>query len=71
MYSHKQRNCRCFSLYESGERGIKALAGDVSKTYDVQQWNVIPNEMEAEIGNMRKSGIPGLSKQQKDEKLEF
>jgi hypothetical protein len=53
------------------ESGIKALAGDVGKTYDVQQWNVILNEIEAEIGNMRRTGIPGLSKQQKDDKLEF
>jgi len=53
------------------ESGIKALAGEVGKTYDVQQWNVILNEIESEIGNMRKRGVPGLSKQQKDEKLEF
>jgi HEPN domain-containing protein len=60
-----------FHCMRAVEIGIKALASDVGKTYDVQQWNVILNEIEAEIGNMRRNGIPGLSKQQKDEKLEF
>lgn len=51
--------------------GIRAMADDVGKTFDVQQWNVILNEIESEISKMRKNGIPGLSKELKDAKLEF
>ena len=53
------------------ENGISALASEVGKTFDVQQWNVILNEIESEIGKMRRNGIPGLSKVLKDNKLEF
>jgi hypothetical protein len=60
-----------FYCMRAVESGIKALAVEVGKPYIVQQWNVILNEIESEIVNMRKNGIPGLSKQQKDEKLEF
>jgi hypothetical protein len=51
--------------------GIGSLADQVGKTFDVQQWNVILNEIESEIGKMRRTGIPGLSKHEKDETLEF
>jgi hypothetical protein len=60
-----------FHSMRAVESGIGSLANEVEKTFDVQQWNVILNEIESEIGKMRRNGIPGLSKQEKDEKLEF
>jgi hypothetical protein len=60
-----------FHSMRAVESGIRSLANEVGKTFDVQQWNVILNEIESEIGKMRRNGIPGLSKQDKDEKLQF
>jgi hypothetical protein len=60
-----------FHAMRAVESGIGALARQVGKTFDVQQWGVVLNEIESEIGKIRRSGIPGLSKELKDEKLEF
>ena len=60
-----------FHSMRAVESGIGSLAHEVGKIFDVQQWNVILNEIESEIGKMRRNGIPGLSKQEKDERLEF
>jgi hypothetical protein len=60
-----------FHSMRAVESAIRSLANEVGKTFDVQQWSVILNEIESEIGKMRRNGIPGLSKQEKDEKLEF
>ena len=60
-----------FYAMRAVESGIGALATEVGKTFVVQQWNVILNEIESEIGKMRRNGIPGISKELKDAKLEF
>ena len=47
------------------------MAIAVGKTYDVQQWQGILNEIESQLGEWRRNGIPGLSKPEKDAKLEY
>lgn len=53
------------------EHGLRALASDVGLTFDVQNWQNIINEIEAKIEGWRKSGIPGMTKAEKDERLQF
>ena len=53
------------------ETGIRAVAVEVGKSFDVQQWNGILNEIESVLGEWRRHGIPGLSKPEKDAKLEY
>ena len=60
-----------FHSMRAVESGIKVLAKEVGKTFGIQQWNVILNEIESEIAKMRRNGISGMSKEQKDAKLEF
>jgi hypothetical protein len=69
--SFEQGTAAVFHCMRALESGIKALATEVGKVYDIQQWNIILNEIESEIGLMRRNGIPGLSKLEKDSKLEF
>jgi hypothetical protein len=53
------------------EHGLRAMATDLGRTYDTQSWGGILDEIETEIGRVRKNGIPGLSKAEKDHKLGF
>jgi hypothetical protein len=53
------------------EHGLRALATDVGLTFDVQNWQNIINEIDAQIGEWRKSGIPGMDKPAKDARLQF
>ncbi len=53
------------------EHGLRALAADVGLTFDVQNWQNIISEIEAQIEGWRKNGIPGLAKADKGERLQF
>jgi hypothetical protein len=58
-------------MLRSIECGIKALALDLGKIYDTQQWNSILGEIESEIAHIRRNGIHRVAKPEKDERLEF
>jgi hypothetical protein len=60
-----------FHSMRAVESGIRAMALEVGKTFDVQQWNDILNQIESVLIEWRKNGIPNLSKQDKDAKLEY
>jgi hypothetical protein len=53
------------------ESGLRALASDVGLTFDVQQWKNIIDEIEAKLKKIRDHGFPGVSKADKDKKLQF
>jgi len=60
-----------FHCMRAVESGIHAMAGEVGKTFDIQQWNDILNQIEEVLKGWRKNGITGLSKEDKDAKLEY
>jgi hypothetical protein len=53
------------------EHGLRALANDVGKTFDVQNWQNIINEIESQLEAWRKNGIPEMDKATKDARLQF
>lgn len=53
------------------EHGLRALAQDVGKVFNVQNWQNIINEIESQIENWRKNGIPEMDKENKDVRLQF
>jgi HEPN domain-containing protein len=53
------------------ERGLKALATDVGEAFTTQQWGNIIDTIEGKIKGMQRNGIPGLSKEEKDARLQF
>lgn len=53
------------------EHGLRALANDVGQNFEAQNWQNIINEIEAKIEGWRKNGIPGMSKPDKDARLQF
>lgn len=53
------------------EHGLRALAADVGLIFDVQNWQNIINEIEAQIAHWRKNGIPDMAKADKDARLQF
>jgi hypothetical protein len=50
------------------EKGLRALAADVGRTYDRQMWGGIIDEIESEITKFRKTAPAGVPK---DERLRF
>jgi hypothetical protein len=50
------------------EHGLRALANDVGKTFDRQQWHNIIEEIESEIRNIAKTGP---KTPEKDERLQW
>lgn len=72
-------NAYAAALYEGSvfysmravEHGLLALAEDVGVNCDAQNWQNIINEIQAAIEGMRKNGIPGLSKTDKNGRLQF
>jgi HEPN domain-containing protein len=53
------------------EKGLKVLASDVNENFTVQQWDQILGAIEGKIKGMQNNGIPGLSKEEKDARLQF
>ncbi|MBN8832728.1 MAG: hypothetical protein J0G94_19425, partial [Sphingomonadales bacterium] len=53
------------------EHGLHALADNVGKKFDVQNWQNIINEIESQLEDWRKNGIPGMDKATKDARLQF
>jgi HEPN domain-containing protein len=53
------------------EKGLSALASDVNETFTVEQWGQIIGKIEGKIRGMQDNGIPGLSKGDKDARLQF
>jgi len=53
------------------EHSLAALAKEVDRNFDVQNWQNIINEIEAQITDWRKNGIPGMEKAAKDNYLQF
>ncbi|MCA1453231.1 hypothetical protein I6F35_08380 [Bradyrhizobium sp. BRP22] len=60
-----------FHAMRAVEIGIRVVAREVGKSFDVQQWNDILNQIESVLGEWRRNGIPGLLKPDKDAKLEY
>lgn len=53
------------------EHGLHALANSVERKFDAQNWQNIINEIESQVENWRKNGIPGMEKATKDARLQF
>jgi hypothetical protein len=72
-------NCFCtgantasvFHAMRAVEHGLRALATEVGLVFDVQLWGNVIGEIESKLGEYRNNGITGLSKGQKDERLQF
>jgi hypothetical protein len=63
------RNTACvFHCMRVLEHGLRALANDVGKTFDRQQWHNIIEEIESEIRNIAKTGP---KTPEKDERLQW
>ena len=61
-----QGTASVFHSMRAVESGIRAVAVEVNKTFDVQQWNDILNQIESVLRD-----LPGLLKPEKDAKLEY
>ena len=56
------------------EHGLRALAGNVGLVFGTQNWQNIINEIEKQISDWQKNGIPGVppkDKAAKDARLQF
>jgi hypothetical protein len=60
-----------FHCMRALEHGLRALATDVGLTFDVQQWQNIIDEIESAVEDIRKHGVPGMAKADKDARLQF
>jgi len=66
------KNTACvFHCMRVLEIGLRALAENVGLKFDVQQWKNIIDEIEREIEKIRDNGLPGVTKADKDARLQF
>jgi len=71
LYALGHNNGCVFHLMQVLERGLKALAADVSEDFNTQQWEEIIGTIEGRIKTIQKNGIPGATKAIKDDRLQF
>ncbi len=70
-YAIGHNKAAVFSCMQVLERGLEALAAEVELTFDTQQWHNIIDEIEKKITAIRKNGIPGADKRDKDARLQL
>jgi hypothetical protein len=67
-YALGHNNASVFLMMRVLEKGLKALATDVGKTFDRQQWHNIIDEIESAISDLQKTLPRGVAR---DERLMF
>jgi hypothetical protein len=70
-YAIGQSDACVFHCMHVLESGLRVLARNVGLTFDTQQWKNIIDEIETKIGTMRDNGIHGVTKAEKDKRLQF